>query len=75
MHREVEISAESCSKGGNIIGWLFMGNFNLSVALVKEGYYKVHKSADRSKYFKLLQRAEQDAKNKKINVNITILNE
>jgi len=75
MHREVEISVESCTKSGNMIGWLFVGNVNLSVALVKEGYYKVHRSVERTEYFKLLQQAENDAKDKKINVNITILNE
>jgi len=75
MHREVEITVESCSNHGNMIGWLFVGNVNLSVALVKEGLYTVHRSAKNSKCFKLLQEAEKYAKDKKINVNITILNE
>jgi len=74
MHREVEITVESCNKGGSMIGWLFVGNLNLSLALVKEGLAKVHRSAERSEYFKLLQQAEKEAKDKKINVNITILN-
>ena len=75
MHREVEITVESCNKGGSMIGWLFVGNLNLSLALVKEGLAKVHRSAERSEYFKQLQQAEKEAKDKKINVNITILNE
>jgi len=75
MHREVEITVESCNKGGSMIGWLFVGNVNLSLALVKEGLAKVHRSAERSEYFKLLQQAEKEAKDKKLNVNITILNE
>ncbi|XP_060857641.1 staphylococcal nuclease domain-containing protein 1-like [Metopolophium dirhodum] len=68
MHREVEITVESCSNRGNMIGWLFVGNVNLSVALVKEGLYRLHKSAEHSKYFKLLQQAEKYAKDKKINL-------
>lgn len=68
MHREVEITVESCNKGGSMIGWLFVGNINLSLALVKEGLAKVHRSAERSEYFKLLQQAEKEAKDKKLNV-------
>lgn len=68
MHREVEITVESCNKGGSMIGWLFIGNTNLSLALVKEGLAKVHRSAERSEYFKLLQQAEKEAKDKKINL-------
>jgi len=71
MHREVEIIVESCNKSGNMIGWLFVGNVNLSLALVKEGLAKVHWSAEHSEYFKVLQQAEKEAKDKKINVNIT----
>jgi staphylococcal nuclease domain-containing protein 1 len=68
MHREVEITVESCNKGGSMIGWLFVGNINLSLALVKEGLAKVHRSAERSEYFKLLQQAEKEAKDKKLNL-------
>lgn len=75
MHREVEITVENVNKIGSMIGWLFVGNVNLSLALVKEGLAKVHRSAERSEYFKLLQQAEKEAKDKKINVNITILDE
>ncbi|XP_050542206.1 staphylococcal nuclease domain-containing protein 1-like [Daktulosphaira vitifoliae] len=68
MHREVEITVESCNKGGSMIGWLFIGNTNLSLALVKEGLAKVHRSAERSEYFKQLQQAEKEAKDKKLNL-------
>ncbi|XP_050421861.1 staphylococcal nuclease domain-containing protein 1-like [Adelges cooleyi] len=68
MHREVEITVESCNKGGSMIGWLFVGNTNLSLALVKEGLAKVHRSAERSEYFKQLQQAEKEAKDKKLNL-------
>jgi len=75
MHRDVQIIVESCNKVGSMIGWLFVGDVNLTLELVKEGLYKVHKSAEHSKYFKLMQQAEKDAKAKKINVNIKMLNE
>jgi len=75
MQREVEITVEKVSKVGSMIGWLFVGNVNLSLALVKEGLAKVHRSAERSEYFKLLQQAEKEAKDKKLNVKITILDE
>ncbi|KAL5238927.1 hypothetical protein ACI65C_006337 [Semiaphis heraclei] len=68
MHREVEITVENVNKIGSMIGWLFVGNVNLSLALVKEGLAKVHRSAERSEYFKLLQQAEKEAKDKKINL-------
>lgn len=74
MHREVEITVESCNKGGSMIGWLFIGNTNLSLALVKEGLAKVHRSAERSEYFKLLQQAEKEAKDKKLNVTYKLCN-
>eukprot|EP00102_Acyrthosiphon_pisum_P024003 XP_016661213.1 PREDICTED: staphylococcal nuclease domain-containing protein 1-like [Acyrthosiphon pisum] len=68
MHRDVEISVVSCNNRGNMIGWLFLENVNLSVELVKEGLYTLHKSAEHSEYFKLLQQAEKYAKDKKINL-------
>lgn len=57
-------------KGGNFIGWLFVENTNLSVALVEEGLAKVHFTAERSNYFKQLQIAEENARRNKLNVNL-----
>ncbi|XP_016662793.1 staphylococcal nuclease domain-containing protein 1-like [Acyrthosiphon pisum] len=68
MHRDIEISVVSSNNSGYIIGWLFVGNTNLTVELVKEGLYSLHRSAKHSKYFKLLQQAEKYAKDKKINL-------
>jgi hypothetical protein len=39
-------------KGGNFIGWLFVDNTNLSLALVEEGLAKVHFTAERSSFYK-----------------------
>jgi len=75
MHRDVEITVKYFNMVGSMIGWLFVENVNLSLALVKEGLAKVHRSAERLEYFKLLQQAEKEAKEKRINVNIIIPNE
>jgi staphylococcal nuclease domain-containing protein 1 len=55
-------------KGGNFIGWLYVDNINVSVALVEEGLAKVHFTAERSAHFKTLQQVEAKAKEKKLNV-------
>jgi len=68
LQREVEIQVESIDKGGNFIGWMFVDNMNLSLALVENGLSKVHFTADRSEYFKDLTLAEERAKSKKIGV-------
>lgn len=62
MQREVDIEVESCDKAGNFIGYLFADDKNMSVELVKEGYAKMHFTAERGKYFDQLSRAEADAK-------------
>ncbi|XP_022908359.1 staphylococcal nuclease domain-containing protein 1 [Onthophagus taurus] len=66
MQREVQIQIESTDKAGNFIGWLWVDNNNLSVALVEEGFATVHPTADRSEYFKQLKRAEDSAKQRKL---------
>lgn len=56
-------------KGGNFIGWLFVDNVNLSLALVEEGLAKVHFTAERSNFYKQMLNAEENAKKKKLNVS------
>lgn len=68
MHRDVVITVSSCNKNGSMIGAMFIDDTNLSVALVKEGLAKVHKSAERFEYTNQLREAEKSAKNQKINV-------
>ena len=58
MQREVEIEVESIDKGGNFIGWCFIDNTNLSVALVEEGFASSHFTAERSNYGRLIAIAE-----------------
>ncbi|KAJ8315336.1 hypothetical protein KUTeg_007486 [Tegillarca granosa] len=68
LQREVEVQVESMDKGGNFIGWLFVENTNLSLALVEEGLATVHFTAERSPYYKALQVAEENAKKRKANL-------
>lgn len=56
-------------KGGNFIGWLFVDNTNLSLALVQEGLSKVHFTAERSNWYKQMCTAEENAKKQKLNVS------
>ena len=64
----MEVQVESIDKGGNFIGWMFVDNVNLSVALVEGGLSKIHYTAERSSYYKELLVAEEKAKNKRIGV-------
>jgi len=68
LQREVEVQVESIDKGGNFIGWLFVDNVNLSLALVENGLSKVHFTAERTAYFKDLEMAQGKAKSKKIGI-------
>ena len=65
MQREVEIEVESIDKGGNFIGWCFIDNNNISVALVEEGYASSHFTAERSNYGRMIAVAEDNAKRRK----------
>jgi len=62
LQREVEVEVESMDKGGNFIGWMFAEGLNMSVGLVEEGYAKIHFSAERSNFYKILSSAEAKAK-------------
>lgn len=59
---------ENIDKGGNFIGFLFVDNINLSLALVEQGLSKVHFTAERTSYYKELSAAEERAKSKKLGV-------
>ena len=56
-------------KGGNFIGWLFIDGTNLSVALVEAGLAKVHFTAERSNYYKILNDAQEKARAAKLHVS------
>jgi staphylococcal nuclease domain-containing protein 1 len=63
LQHEVQVQVDNIDKGGNFIGWMFVDGVNLSVALVENGFAKVHFTAERSNYYKELQTAEENAKN------------
>lgn len=62
------MTVESTDKAGNFIGWLWIDNVNLSVALVEHGLAEVHSSAENSEYYRQLTVAEEVAKNAKLKV-------
>ncbi|XP_034254497.1 staphylococcal nuclease domain-containing protein 1 [Thrips palmi] len=68
MQREVQITVEAMDRVGNYIGWLWVDNVNLSVALAEEGYAKVHGSAEKSDHYRALKNAEDSAKARRIGV-------
>lgn len=68
IQREVEIEVDSIDKAGNFIGFLWIDNKNLSVALVEEGLSTVHFSAERTPYSRPLQIAEENAKARRAKV-------
>ena len=59
---------EAIDKGGNFIGWLYVDNTNLSVALVEDGLAKVHFTAERSSHYKTLLAAQERAKSANLKV-------
>lgn len=64
MQREVEIQVEGIDRNGNFIGWLWVDNVNLSVALVEAGLARIHTSGENSRYSKDLYNAKNTAKAK-----------
>ena len=64
---------ESTDKGGNFIGWLYVDNQNLSIALVEAGLSKVHFTAERSSHYHKLLAAEEKAKAAKLKVGLLTL--
>ncbi|VEN51950.1 unnamed protein product [Callosobruchus maculatus] len=66
MQREVSIQVDTHDKAGNFIGWLWVDNVNMSVALVKEGFASVHFTGEKSQYAQQLKSAEESAKSAKL---------
>ncbi|RZC41141.1 staphylococcal nuclease domain-containing protein 1, partial [Asbolus verrucosus] len=66
LQREVSIQVDTHDKAGNFIGWLWVDNVNLSVALVKEGFASVHRTGEKSQYATLLREAEDSAKQQRL---------
>ena len=62
------MEVESIDKAGNFIGWLFVEGVNLSVSLVEQGLSKMHFTAERSNYARVIQSAEEKTKEAKLKV-------
>lgn len=65
---QVEVELESVDKGGNFIGWLWVEGVMLNVSLVEHGLAKVHFSAERSAHYAALSRAEDKARQERLNL-------
>ncbi|XP_074027844.1 staphylococcal nuclease domain-containing protein 1 isoform X2 [Leptinotarsa decemlineata] len=68
MQREVSFQVDTHDKAGNFIGWLWVDNLNMSVALVKEGFASVHFTGEKSQYATQLKSAEESAKAQKLKI-------
>lgn len=68
LQREVSIQVDTHDKAGNFIGWLWVDNVNMSVALVKEGFASVHFTGEKSQYASTLKSAEEHAKSQKLRI-------
>ena len=62
MHFQIEIQVEGIDRNGNFIGWLWVDNVNLSVALVEAGLARIHSSGESSRYSKDIYNAKNIAK-------------
>ncbi|CAH1187308.1 unnamed protein product [Phyllotreta striolata] len=68
MQRDVSIQVDTHDKAGNFIGWLWVDNVNMSVALAKEGFASVHFMGEKSQYGSMLKGAEDQAKAAKLRI-------
>lgn len=61
LQRDVVVTIEEMDKAGNFIGWLWVENDNLSVALVENGLATMHHTAESSEFARLIKNAEENA--------------
>lgn len=74
MQREVQIEVDGVDKMGNFVGYLFFSQeeggslSNFSELLLEQGLATLHSSADRTKYYKQMESAEERARQAKKNI-------
>ncbi|XP_055378713.1 staphylococcal nuclease domain-containing protein 1 [Condylostylus longicornis] len=69
LQRDVSVHIDTTDKASTcVIGWLWIDQLNLSVALVEEGLAEVHFSAEKSEHYRALKQAEDRAKAAKKNI-------
>lgn len=68
LQRDVVVTIEEMDKAGNFIGWMWIDNENLSVALVEQGLSSMHHNAETSEFARALKTAEENAIKKRIGI-------
>lgn len=68
LQHDVKVTIEEMDKAGNFIGWLFIENENLSVALVEHGLASMHHTAEASEFFRAIKSAEEGAIKRRIGI-------
>ncbi|XP_045463519.1 staphylococcal nuclease domain-containing protein 1 [Harmonia axyridis] len=71
LQRDVTIQVTGCSTTGktaSLIGWLWVDNLNLSVALVNLGYASVHRTGEKSQFATQLKEAEDNARKQRLGI-------
>ncbi|XP_075991431.1 staphylococcal nuclease domain-containing protein 1 [Anticarsia gemmatalis] len=68
LQRDVVVTIEEMDKAGNFIGWLWVENENLSVALVEHGLASMHHTAETSEFARAIKTAEENASKKRIGI-------
>ncbi|KAL4717621.1 hypothetical protein ACJJTC_000770 [Scirpophaga incertulas] len=68
LQHDVIVTIEEMDKAGNFIGWLWIDNENLSVALVEHGLASMHHTAETSEYARPIKNAEENAIKKRIGI-------
>ncbi|CAB3225154.1 unnamed protein product [Arctia plantaginis] len=68
LQRDVVVTIEEMDKAGNFIGWMWIDNENLSVALVEQGLASMHHNAETSEFARALKTAEENAIKKHIGI-------
>ncbi|KAJ8736999.1 hypothetical protein PYW07_000270 [Mythimna separata] len=66
LQRDVVVTIEEMDKAGNFIGWLWIENENLSVALIDHGLATMHHTAETSEFARQIKTAEENAMKKRI---------
>ncbi|XP_041987682.1 staphylococcal nuclease domain-containing protein 1 [Aricia agestis] len=68
LQHDVNVTIEEMDKAGNFIGWLWIDNENLSVALVEHGLASMHHTAETSEFARAIKTAEENACKKRIGI-------
>lgn len=74
LQRDVSVEIEAVDRMGSFMGSLFVDGRNFSVELLSLGYGRIFApAADKNRYCDLLYAAEEEAKEKKLGVCLSVL--